>query len=234
MGFTIHWEGSTRSLKNAKASVEFVKQFAHALGLIYHEYEDVGVVVEDRIYKENGEIYYKWISFYRDRERDSIKEEYILEESECFGVIVIFPEPVNIESFDFQFFKHGRLWKTRGFCKTQVFRDEEIYNLYAHIVLTSILMTIKHTWIPNMEIWDEACYYLPIDKRERKKHVEEHIAEGYRDYYMKLKPFNFLELAKAHGALRDLINLTAEALRELGHDVKVGVELRQTDLSDYV
>ena len=85
-----------------------------------------------------------------------------------------------------------------------------------------------------MEIWDEACYYLPIDKRERKKHIEEHIAEGYRDYYMKLKPFNFLELAKAHGALKDLINLTAEALRELGHDVKVGVELRQTDLSDYI
>ena len=56
----------------------------------------------------------------------------------------------------------------------------------------------------------------------------------FADYYMKLKPFNFVELARAHGTLRNLIDLTAKALRELGHDVDIGVELKQTDLSDYV
>jgi len=234
MGITIHWEGSTRSKKKAEASIEFVRDFARALNLRYEEYEDIGVVVENRIYRSSGELWHKWIDFCEDSKRDFIGGEYVLGESECFGVMVDFPEPVRIETFDFRFFKYEKKWITRGFCKTQVFSDDEIYNLHAHVVLVSMLATIKNTWILNLEISDEAFFYLPLDEKEKKKHIEKRVTEKYRDHYMKLKPFNFEQLVKEHGLLSRQIHATADALRSLGVNLDVGVKLKQENLNDYV
>jgi len=236
MGITIHWEGKTNSLRVAKEVVEFVKGFAQALRLEWREYEDVGVVAEIVVRNTTGEIDFKSLMFCPNSEIDRYTR--IVEESECFGVIADFPEPVNIETFDFTFFRLGNEWITQGCCKTQVFSEEELPNLYAHIMLIAILLTIKSTWMPDLEVDDEGDFYIPLDKKEREEYAINNLPEDFRDRYLKLKPFNFKELARNHGYLSMLIQLTAEAIREsLGgeYEVKVGerIVVKQNDLSDF-
>jgi len=222
MGVTIHYEGKT-DLETAKTVVDFVKQFAEALHLPYRYYGMDGVVAINRIYKQNGEIYHEWFSFYEKEfaEQNRVKGE----ESVKFGVVLNFKPPVQVESLDIGFYKHGNDWVLKGFCKTQVFNSDEMHNLYAHIVIVSILMTIKHTWIKDLEIFDEGSFYLPIDERERERYVEEHITEEYRDEYSKLKPFDFRHLIEAHGCNLEIINAFADALRDFGVSVSKGSSL---------
>ena len=68
-------------------------------------------------------------------------------------------------------------------------------NAIAHIVIISLLMTIKYTWIPDMEIVDEGEFY-PYNLNKDKLHGG----------------FNYKTLLDNNGYLMDIINKIVDVL----------------------
>ncbi len=81
-------------------------------------------------------------------------------------------------------------------------------------------MTIKYTWIKDMEIIDEGDFYIPLNEEEKKIFIEKHINEDFREEYLKKEPFNFETLAKNHFGLAKVINIIASEFAKNGLNVK--------------
>jgi len=216
MGITIHYNGKTKDYETAKKVIEYAKLFAKALDIPYVEVDEkVGIVKE--IVKMDKEY-----EFYNPYTYDIIKRWNLkpIEDSRRFGIIIkLFPK-FKTEDLAITFYKFRDEYILNDFCKTQAFNPNEINNLIAHQLIILLLLTIKHTWIKDLEIIDEGDFYLPIDTEERKKFAEGHINEEFRDEFMKREPFNFETLAKNHFGLAQFINLIASALAENGLNVK--------------
>jgi hypothetical protein len=91
------------------------------------------------------------------------------------------------ESIDFVFVKYGDIWKIETWCKTN--REP-----LTHQLLIWMLVTIKETWMPNLEIDDEGSFYIPSDPNEHEEWVNRFYPE-YRDENRPKQAFNFIELA---------------------------------------
>jgi len=142
--------------------------------------------------------------------------------TEKFGISIHPKKPFITESIEIAFYKYKGKYHINNFCKTQMFGMEECPNLVAHQLIISLLLTIKHTWIRDLEIIDEADYYLPINKKERVEYVREHIKEEYQEQYLQKDSFDFMTLTESHGANLSVINKFCKVLTELGYDVKKG------------
>lgn len=219
MGVTIHYKTDIDNLDTAIETVEFVRLYAAALHIphkIYHE--DGRVRVERMMDFETGDQMDELLMFYT--EEQAVNWDMDGEISKKFGVMLNFSKPVQIETFDFGWFKYQDSWHLRGFCKTQVFDSREMSNFYAHITIIGILMTIKQTWISNLHISDEGDYYLPLDKGKRDRWIDEHVRDGYKERYRAMEVFDFKNLVEAHGENLDLIKLTLADLKDKGFKVE--------------
>jgi len=220
MGVTIHWEGSTEQQHIAIAVVHFAIKFAEALGWQCETFNEKGYAGKSRIYDTEGKLKYEWLTYDKQKEWAGCDHE----PSDCFGVVINPSDPFNTESIVIKFFRYKGKWHIKDFCKTQVFRTEEAPNLFAHIILDSMLLTIKHTWIPDLEISDEGNWVLPLTRQEREAYAAKNITEAYRQKYIERQPFNFGELTKAHGANLKLINSMSDELKKMGYETATPAE----------
>jgi len=219
MGITIHWNGNTKSKKAIKETLKYAEFFAKSLGWNVKYLNTKVVAHKERAHLENKTI--EWITttpyeMAKDYINDYIEPEITNE----FGIAIDPTEPFNTETICITFFKYkGKYW-IKDFCKTQVFNQEETPNLIAHQLLITMLLTIKNTWIPNLEISDEGDFYLPLDEKEKEKYVKEHIRKEAWNKYMKMGPFNFKNLVESHVGNFRIINLFTNTLVNLGWDIK--------------
>jgi len=203
MGITIHWKGKTKDRDTAIKVVNFATEFANALKWDVIPFNEKGYAGTWKIYDEGKEkIIAQGISW--ESKRDFIGND--AQESIKFGVVINPPDPINTESVEISFFEYNDELIIQGFCKTQVFNDNEIYNLYAHIIICTLLKTIKNTWLNNLEINDEGDFCIPADRSERIRWADKHLVEPFNKQYYDAKPFDFKLLVKAHRGNLDVIN----------------------------
>ncbi|MEM0148422.1 MAG: hypothetical protein QXN16_00540 [Candidatus Micrarchaeaceae archaeon] len=208
MGITIHWKGETDSRETADNVISYVKFFADSLGWP-NEYIKYKSIADDYF----GFIYNDSIDSDRAKKIKALNN-INKEEGETEGIRITLPKPFNTEIVDILFYPwHGKL-RMDGFCKTQVYNDEELPNLIAHQLITSMLLTIKNTWMPDLDIYDEGEYYLPITQKERAAYIKD-IPKEEQKYYKDLLPFNFKRLIEAHGENLNLINKTADLFKKV-------------------
>jgi len=149
MGITIHWYGET-DRDTALNVINYATLFAKALKWEYHLYSMKGdakneeIIVDVEGKTENFSI----LTFDENKQGKNIR----------WGVVINAPDPINIESIDISFIEHDNKFIMQNFCKTQAFNDKEIYNLIAHQIIISMLQTIKNTWMPDLQITDEADF----------------------------------------------------------------------------
>jgi len=212
MGVTIHYEGRTKDFDKVKKIVEYVTFTAKNLGWEVIPIEEEGYVVYEPIVNVWGKRVGYFIDFY-PKDKDVWGE--IKKPSKRIGVIVRLPPPYYTENFKVTFYKDEDEWVWKGFTKTQVFSEKELPNLTAHQILVSMLLTIKKTWLPDLDIVDEGDYYVPLCKEERIKIAEKEISSPeYREKFINMEPFNFERLVENHiGTLR-YINALVSALAE--------------------
>ena len=154
----------------------------------------MGVTIHWNGYTKDINKALKMVEFAR-RFAEALNWDFVIindKENTRFGIVI---NPVmknaNTESIAITFFEDNGTYIIDDFCKTQVFNDNEINNLFVHIILISMLTTIKHTWIKNLSIDDEGFYYLPTD-------------------YENMSPFNFEQLARMNGQNLGMINKAEE------------------------
>ncbi len=217
MGITIHYSGKAKDYETAKKVIEYAKLFAKALDIRYTEVnEKVGIV------KEIVKLKDKTYEFYNAYDLEYIKkfnlnvEEY----TRKFGIVIKFSDKFKTEDLAITFYKFRNEFILNDFCKTQAFNPNDIKNLIAHQLIILLLLTIKCSWIKDMEIVDEGDFYIPLSEEEKKIFIEKHISEDFRDEYLKKEAFNFETLAKNHFGLAKVINIIASALAENGLNVK--------------
>lgn len=219
MGITIHWEGKEKSKENVDKAISYAKFFAESLGWDCEYLKYKSITYNDIIRDTQGNITHKWLTTDEyDRfvkSNQPIPQDAVITESE--GVCINPKKPFATESISlmFSWYKDGYLLES-NFCKTQVFGDHEIANLIAHQLIISMLLTMKQTWIKNMDISDEGDYYKS-PKKQSKKELEESIKywkeynypqeliDRYTREHLEWQPFNFETLTKAHGGNLSMI-----------------------------
>jgi len=219
MGIAIRYEGETSDINKIKEIIQYAVFTAKSLGWEAVPIEEEGYVVEEKltIPEENKVIKFKLFyskELYKKLMLKNGKESY------RFGVIINPREPFKTESLEITFFRDGDKWVIKGFTKTQVFDESFMPNLVAHQIIITMLLTIKYTWLKDMEIVDEGEYYVPLKEEEKEKIAKEHIAEEYRERFMKLEPFDFKRLVENQLMLGKIINMFASAIADLGFNVE--------------
>jgi hypothetical protein len=196
MGVTIHWKGSTKDKDIALKVIGYVSFMASTLNWKVVPYSEEGIVQVEKIVNESGEVVYIFPYFYGNemiREMEMRGEKVKGTKSYIFGVIIDPPPPIHTESIAITFYKYKGRYEMRDFCKTQVFHNEETGNLVVHQILILMLMTIKNTWIPNLEIFDEGEFY---------------------------KKWNYRILEDNHSVVAGLISDFIKAFKDLGYEVE--------------
>ncbi|MEM3858778.1 MAG: hypothetical protein QW478_05155 [Candidatus Micrarchaeaceae archaeon] len=225
MGITISWEGETDSRETADKIISYAKFFADSLGWPneYVKYKSIASDFSGFVYNEPfDEDKAKKIKDYLNSHPTA---NYHAEEGETEGIIITPPKPFKTESIAILFYPWRGKLRMADFCKTQVFEDENISNLIAHQLIINMLLTIKNTWMPNLEISDEGDYYLPITEKEKEAYIKDHISGEYQEEYRNLKPFNFEKLTEAHGGNLRLINYTADLFKKaIGNNEGLSIE----------
>jgi len=196
MGVTIHWKGSTKDKDIALKVIDYVSFMASTLNWKVVPYSEEGIVQVEKIVNESGEVVYIFPYFYGNemiREMEMRGEKVKGTKSNIFGVIIDPPPPMHTESIAITFYMYKGRYEMRAFCKTQVFHNDEIGNLVVHQILILMIMTIKNTWIPNLEIFDEGEFY---------------------------KKWNFEILEDNHSVVAKLISKFVEEFENLGFTVE--------------
>ena len=196
MGVTIHWKGSTKNEDVALKVIDYVSLMASTLNWKVVPYSEEGIVQVEKIVNESGKIEYVFPYFYGNemiKKMEERGEKVKGVKSYIFGVIINPPPPMNTESIEITFYKYRGRYEMRDFCKTQVFHNNEIGNLVVHQILILMLMTIKNTWIPNLEIFDEGEFY---------------------------KKWNYRILEANHSVVAGLISDFIKAFKDLGYEVE--------------
>jgi hypothetical protein len=150
MGITIHWYGEVNDRDTTLNVINYATLVAKALKWEYQLYTMKGdAKIEEMILNVEGKTEsFSLLIFDRNEHGKNVR----------WGVVINAPEPIDIESIDISFFEYNNKFIMQGFCKTQAFNDEEIYNLIAHQIIISMLQTIKNTWMPDLQITDEADF----------------------------------------------------------------------------
>ena len=211
MGVSINYEGRTKDLDKVKKVVEYATFTAKNLGWRVIPVEQDGYVVEEIIKDDKGNVVCRFKMFYEKEKYEKMGLKNGVP-SKRIGVII--KSPFEVDEFNVSFYKDGDDWVLQDSIKTQVRSEKDLGNLTAHEIIANMLTTIKQTWLPDLEIFDEGEYYVPLTKEERKKFAEEHIAEEYRERYINLEPFNFERLAEIQLASAKALSSLASALAE--------------------
>ena len=152
MGITIRWKGYTESKETAKQVIQYATFFAESLGWNVRGFTEKGYATQE----EDIE----FLTFYtKEQVRELNIKTKDMEESTNIGIVINPPKPFETESIVISFFNYKNKFWIKNFCKTQVFGEEELPNLVAHQIIINLLKTIKETWIPNLEIYDEGEFY---------------------------------------------------------------------------
>jgi hypothetical protein len=173
MGITVHWEGSVKDKETADKIISYAKFFADSLGW-------------PNKYRKFPSIAYAYDTGLKDRDGTPILS--------VFNQEIDPKDPMHTESICISFYPWKGEYKMKDFCKTQVFSDKQMPNLIAHQLLISMLQTIKNTWMPNLEIYDEGKF---------------------------LKTNNFNTLMEAHGRNLQMINDLGGVIKAMGPDIEL-------------
>ncbi len=200
MGITVHWKGEVEDRGIAWKVIDYAVFMATVLGWEIEPIKGDGILARYIIKTEVAKSM-------------NIKS---IGKSEKFGVIINPNVKKNINSDDIEisFYSYRKKYIMEGFSKTQVFNEGEVGNLVVHSILILMLMTIKNTWIPGLEITDEGEYYIPTDEKEREEWLEGYVEE-YRESAKSLKPFNFEHLEETHSELSIFISSIKSELEKV-------------------
>ncbi|MGC8646503.1 MAG: hypothetical protein ACP5T9_03100 [Thermoplasmata archaeon] len=213
MGITVHWAGEVDDKDIAFKVITYAKFMADVLGWKVSLISESGYVIEEivKTEKKNFSFWHFVEKKYADRYGYGYRKRSVK-----FGILI---DPnvkgnINTEDIEISFYSFGKKYVMDGFTKTQVFNESEEGNLIVHSILVLMLLTIKNTWIPNLDINDEGEYYVPMDSKEREEWLQGFIEE-YRDTAKSLRPFNYEHLMEEHSNLSLMIGSLKSLLEGL-------------------
>ncbi|MGC8980630.1 MAG: hypothetical protein ACP5KL_03940 [Thermoplasmata archaeon] len=213
MGITVHWKGSVKDRDTALKVITYARFFAETLDWKVQTLLENGYVVMEKVITEKET--YEFESFVESEFADRFDKNY-MKRSSKFGVIIDpnVKDTIRTENIEISFYTYRGRYTMKGFTKTQVFNENEVGNLVVHSILVLMLLTIKNTWVPNLEIYDEGDYYIPLDHKEWEEWVNGFVEE-YRDTVRSLRPFNYEHLIEEHSSLSMMIGALKSKLEEV-------------------